>query len=88
MLAHYAQVVCLAMAIVVTAEVPVLRHLCGHRVYIYQLKIALLVLREYLDLPYRRMYEMIDGNPIVTNVLGMTSSLTTPRWSSYRSVWT
>lgn len=64
-------VVCLVMMSVVTAEVPEYRHLRSNHIYSYRQKIALLILREYLDLPYRRMYEIIGGNPIVTDVLGM-----------------
>ena len=55
-------VVCLVMTSVVTAEVPEYRHLRSNHVYSYRQKIALLVLREYLDLPYRRMYEVVGGH--------------------------
>lgn len=64
-------VVHLVMVAVVTAEVPEYRHLRSNHVYSYRQKIALLVLREYLDLPYRRMYEIVGGNPIVTEALGL-----------------
>ena len=64
-------VVCLVMAAVVIAEVPKYRHLRSNHVYSYRQKIALLVLREYLGLPYRRMYEAIGGNPVITDALGL-----------------
>lgn len=64
-------VVCLAMAAVVSAEVPEYRHLRSNHVYSYRQKIVLLILREYLGLSYRRTHEIIGGNPAVTDVLRM-----------------
>lgn len=64
-------VVCLAMAAVVSAEVPEYRHLRSNHVYSYRQKIVLLILREYLGLSYRRTHEIIGGNPAITDVLRM-----------------
>lgn len=65
------QMLCLLRCALVSAGVPEYRHARSNHIYSYTQKIALLVLKEYMNLSYRDMSMELGGNPIITEVLGL-----------------
>ena len=55
----------------VTSGVPEYRHARSNHVYSYRQKIALLVMKEYFGVPFRRMGDLIGSNPVITETLDL-----------------
>lgn len=65
------EVVCILRCAITSASLPKYLTPKSNHVYSYQQKIALIVLRQYFDISYDRVGEVIGSNPIITDILDL-----------------